>query len=128
MRTRTMSVLVVALALAAPLAAAAAQRPALNRDRIEDRFDRRENRRHREHSAAESRAQIVCFYILRNFFIDQTRADRNAAAEGFGKRDNVGLRAARQIASAEKPVSGTPDSGLHFVEDQNNSELVADFS
>jgi acetylornithine aminotransferase/acetylornithine/N-succinyldiaminopimelate aminotransferase len=45
-------------------------------------------------SAAESRSQIVCFDCLRNLFINQTRADRNAAAERFCQRNNVGFNAA----------------------------------
>src|SRR5437773_9500477 len=63
--------------------------------------------------------------MSRNFFIDQTRADRYAAAERFCERDNIRLDTVGKIAAGKEPVSGSADAGLDFVENKNDAKLVA---
>ena len=62
---------------------------------------------------------------VRDLFARQHRAERQASAQGFGKRHNIRFDAEMFIA---EEFSGSSHAGLHFIEDQQQAALIADFS
>src|SRR5690606_37905923 len=56
------------------------------------------------------------------------RADRNAASQRFRKGHNIRNDPCSEVASGKEPISGSPDSRLYLVKDQNGANLIAECS
>jgi len=89
-----------------------------------DRFERRENSRHRDHASTKCRPEIILFNVRGCFVIYKTRADGNTTAKRFCDRDDVGFDTAGKIASGKKPVASTANAGLYLIEYQQYPTFV----
>ena len=80
-----------------------------------DCFERCENRRHRQHSAAERRAEIVCFYRIEIQSLTRHAPTGTPLPKDLASVIMSASVFPAKIASRKKPISGSSDSRLHFV-------------
>src|SRR5688572_19559501 len=92
------------------------------------RLQRSQNGSHCDHPATESCTEIVFFDRKRNVLVNQTRADRNAAAQTLCERYNIRLNVISKIAASKKPVSRSADAGLNLVKNQHRTEFITNIA
>src|ERR1044072_243634 len=86
-----------------------------------NRFERRSDRRHREHSAAKRRAEIILFDMRSDRVSNETRADRNTAAQRLRQRHDVRHD---PISASKEPLARASDASLYFIVNQHDAALV----
>ncbi len=79
----------------------------------------------RQRIAAEGRAVRAGRHAFGRFRRGEARADREAAAERLGQRHHIRRHADALIG---EQLAGAAHAGLHFVEDQQEAVLVAEFA
>src|SRR6478735_4152083 len=89
-----------------------------------DRLEDGEGGSGRDRVAAEGGAVVARLEQRCRVAAGDRRADRDAAAEALGERDDVGLHAVEQLVG--EPRAGAGHAGLHLVEPQQRTVAVGD--